>query len=294
MPALLKKSLLAVVIAYAASLPLAFFIGGLLFMRPIREPLGYDSLRKAMDPSWDLDFLRGSREVKIAIAPHVHIAATILGGDSHGAVLVLHASGGNRTTALNVAYEIWRQNLDVVLIDRRAHGSSDGDSQPLFADELDSLEKVVDTIVKENWVGTSTLGVCGIGDAGTSALLLAAKDDRIDAAAALDPVADARDFVAQRFASLFHLPQPVVWPHAELAVRAMALFSDSELRDFRVGTALSGIAGRALVVGQGSRQMQAAARSAYSALPSSHAEFTSADSEAEGFATMAAFLGRIL
>ncbi len=238
----LKRVFKATAITYGLSLPLAFIVGGAYFSRPIRTPVGARALAEGVDPEWDTNFLRGSREIKITIGPKVRLAANVFGADANTCVILLHPSGGNRMDCLSIAYRLWRENIGVVMLDRRAHGSSEGDSQPLFLGEAADMSAVIDWLVSEAEVGTSAIGILGVGDAGITALVAAGKDPRIDAAAAIEPAASASDYVSRVLARWSGIPRPLLIPQSVIAVRAMALFSslDSQLLEPRADLAAVG------------------------------------------------------
>jgi pimeloyl-ACP methyl ester carboxylesterase len=232
---LIKKALKISAYLYGLSLPTAFLVGGAMYARPVKSPMSARALRENLAPEWDTDFLRRSREVKIPVEERVKLTASLFGTDASQTVILLHSSGGNRLEMLPYAYHLWRHNIGVVMLDRRAHGGSEGESQPLFLDETDDLSAVIDYLIEEQLVGTRSIGVIGLRDGATSALLAAAVDDRIDAVGAIEPARHARDFVSRALASGTHLPRLMVVPQSELMTRAMALFAgtDSSLADAR-------------------------------------------------------------
>jgi dienelactone hydrolase len=292
MPALVKKTLKAAAIAYAISLPCAFVAGGTLFTRPVRTPLKSSAIHDAMDPEWSEGFRRGQAEVAIPISPRVRLLGSVFGSDSARCVIVLHESGGTRLDALGVAHALWKVGLGVVILDRRAHGSSEGEAQPLFLGESEALKAVVDWLVENDAVGTASIGVCGIGDAATSALLLAAEDSRIDAVAAVDPVVHARDYVSRTLRSELPLPRALFVPHGEVTVRAMALFSgvDGSLAD--ASSSLPKVARPVFVLvtaGSGNRED---AQAVIAKLAAARVEVGDAATLADGYDTIASFFER--
>lgn len=134
---LIKKALKISAYLYGLSLPTAFLVGGAMYARPVKSPMSARALRENLAPEWDTDFLRRSREVKIPVEERVKLTASLFGTDASQTVILLHSSGGNRLEMLPYAYHLWRHNIGVVMLDRRAHGGSEGESQPLFLDETD-------------------------------------------------------------------------------------------------------------------------------------------------------------
>jgi len=100
---------------------------------------------------------------------------------------------------------------------------------------------VISAMVKHQWSGTSTIGVFGIGDAGTSALVAAARDPRIDAASGENPAVTATDMIRASLATWAPLPDLLLIPHAYLSTQGMRMASDATLEDLDASDALSEI-----------------------------------------------------
>lgn len=251
MRALLHKAIVLAGIAYVVSLPLSFFVGGVLYSRPLRTPVGFDDLREHMQDGWDASFLSDSREVKIVVATNVRLSATVFGGDSQSSVIVMHELGRNRLAALDIAYALWRAGVDVVLVDRRAHGNSDGEARPLFANEEKDIRAIVDQLLKNNWCGTGTIGLYGVGDAGTSCLIAAAEDSRIDAVCAENPVLSASEFIADSLSAWSGLPHPIVAVQAFLTSYGVALMGGVKAGDLLAKTRVAGLTTATLLLQSG-------------------------------------------
>ncbi len=228
---LLRKLLVFAAFAWIVSFPLAFFIGGVCYSHPDRQKVNLELMRGAMRPEWDITFLGASREVRIPLSDRVHLSASVFGGNSWATVIVMHRADQTRIAAMDAAYALWRGGFDVVLVDRRAHGSSDGDLLGLFGREAADVSSLIDRITQEHWTGTSRIGVFGIGDAGTTCLLAAAKDDRIDAVVAADPAVDAAEFVEDSLTSTFNVPAFLVALQARVTVMGVAMVCGLDSKD---------------------------------------------------------------
>ncbi|MFH0946206.1 MAG: CocE/NonD family hydrolase [Planctomycetota bacterium] len=241
MPKLIRKALFWAAVLYALSLPFSFILGGALFARPVKDPVSIANLADALDPAWDRTFLSGLREVAIQLRPGVSLRATVFGGDSYATVIVLHESRKNRLSGLPAAYALWSAGFDVLLVDRRAHGSSDGDMLPLFGGEEQDLTMVVNELISSDWSGTSRIGMFGMGDAGTSCLIAAAADPRIDAVVAQNPALRADDFVATRLRSWFLLPEPLLVAQTYLAVTGMCVLANVDRAQLDASSQIAGL-----------------------------------------------------
>ncbi|MBI4878939.1 MAG: hypothetical protein HY812_04660 [Planctomycetes bacterium] len=241
MPRILRRGLFWAALAYAVSLPLSFIAGGALFARPVKEPVTLQSLCDAMDPSWDRAFLQSLQQVEIPIRPRTRLMATVFGGSSSSTVIVLHASRGNRVSELAAAYALWEAGHDVVLLDRRAHGSSDGEVLPLFGGEEPDLSAVLDRVIAERWTGTARIGLFGVGDGGTSCLIAAAGDARVDAVVAEAPALTAGDFIATKLRSWLPVPEPLLFAQTFLAVRGLCLIGGVDAQELDASAPLRGL-----------------------------------------------------
>ena len=248
MRALLHKLLILAGIAYAVSLPVSLLVGGVLFSRPIRSPVSVDSIREHCDETWTTAFLTESRAVKIKVEPNVRLAATIFGGYASRCVVILHELGDNRTDVLAPAYALWRNGIDVVLVDRRAHGNSDGESQPLFGGEPKDIAALVDQLVNNDWCGTAKIGLFGVGDAGVSCLLAAAADPRIDAVAAEDAVPSAFSYIGARLEGWAGIPSELLFAQTFLAEIGMKFLGGASTADLDVGEPLRGLEAPTMLV----------------------------------------------
>ncbi|MFG0316687.1 MAG: alpha/beta hydrolase [Planctomycetota bacterium JB042] len=264
-PPLLKKTAFACAVIYLGSLPASFVVGGFLFSRPLREPFQTQDLVDAMRPEWDRNFFALMKEVEIELRPRVRLRGTMLGAGSHATVVILHGGGRNRVDGLEAAYRLWDSGYDVLLLDRAAHGRSDGDTRPLFGGEAAELKLVVDALIQQAWGGTSKIGILGIGDAATSALVAAAYDPRIDAVCAENPALEATDFVLRSYASWAPLPSFLLMPHTVLAVAGMKTAVDVEASEFDASEALAMLSAPALILAVGA-DAGANARSVYDRL----------------------------
>lgn len=286
----LRKAAFAFCVIYLVSLPVAFLVGGILFARPIRTPVSIQAVRENMEPGWSNGFLTDSREVKIQIESKIRLNATVFAGDSSSTVVVLHEAGTNRIQGLAAAYALWKEGLGVVLLDRRAHGNSDGEALPLFGGEVDDLSAVIDEMTSGDWCGSKRIGLFGIGDAGTTCLITAAKDKRVDAVAAENPGLDPNDMVGDRMASAFSLPKMMLFAQSLLAVRGMALIAGIQMSELDASSLISGLEAPTLIGSKGDGSGRALR--AFEKVGSGSAEWC--DLDAGGYAEIAAFFRRSL
>jgi len=294
MPIIIRRALVWAAVLYAVSLPLCFIIGGALFARPIKDPVSLSDLADAVEPDWDRFFLAGLKEVSIQVQPGVLLKATVLGGDSHATVVILHESRKNRLSGLPAAYALWNAGFDVMLLDRRAHGSSDGDLLPLFGGEQADLATVVDQLLSSDWSGTSKIGLFGMGDAGTTCLITAAADPRIDAVAAENPALRAQDFIGAELHSWLLLPQPLLLAQTYLAVRGLCLLGDVEMDQLDATSRIQHMSTPTLLLLDSQSDHRRAVQAVHDVLPGGLVDYRERSTQEALYAELVAFFERRL
>lgn len=288
LPPLLKKTAFAAAMIYCGAMPVSFLVGGYLFSRPLRTPYQNQDLADAVLPDWDRSFLALMRDVEIELRPRVRLRGTVFASGSYSTVIILHRAGENRVEGIRAAYQLWNSGLDVLLLDRAAHGRSDGDTRPLFGGETGELKAVVDAVIQNGWSGTSKIGILGIGDAGTSALVAAAADRRIDAVCAEDPALRATDFVRASIGRWAPLPDLLLAPPTFLAVYGMRAAVDVEATEFDATEPISKLAVPVMVLSiDGSTRV--AAREVYTKIPFGFGTFEEGNDRASVYTAMCRF-----
>lgn len=287
----IRKAAFVVSVIYVVSLPVSFLVGGILFARPFREPVGLDALKENLEPGWSHGLLSDSREVKIQVEPRIRLNATVFGGDSSSTVIVLHEAGKNRVQGLSVAYSLWKQGLGVVLLDRRAHGNSDGEARPLYGGEAEDLSAIVDQMLSGDWCGSGRIGMFGIGDAGTSCLIAAAADPRVDAVAAENPGLEADEFIGDQLSSTFGLPKALLIAQSMLAVRGMAVIAGISMSDLDAAALTENLSAPTMIASRGAYGSRA--HKTIDKIGSGNAEWCDLDISS-GYSEIAAFFQRSL
>ena len=292
LPLSVKKAAFFCGALYVGALPISFLVGGFLFARPLRTGLNPQDVIEAVRPEWDRSFLSLMKEVEVTVRPRVKIRGTVFVAGSHSTVIVLHSRARNRLEGMEAAYNLWNAGFDVLLLDRFAHGRSDGDQRPLFGREENELRLVINELARNEWTGTYKIGILGLGDAGTSALLAAANDERVDAVAAENPALTATELIHRSLASWAPLPRPLLTPHALLMSHGMRLVSDVTPADLDATPALERVKAPTLVlaVGDGGK----AARRVYDRLPAGVGAFESGGDHAATIPAMIRFFERNL
>src|SRR5258705_12955283 len=94
-------------------------------------------------------------------------------------VLILHDLGDSRISCLSLAKALQNRNVDVCLMDLRAHGSSGGNEFSPGPLAVNDVRQVIDKLFEEYYV--EQLAILGIGTGAAIAVQTAAIDDRVSA-----------------------------------------------------------------------------------------------------------------
>lgn len=111
-----------------------------------------------------------------------------------GTLLVLHGIRDRKQTMLALGRALAARGYRVVLPDLRGHGRSTGDWLTFGAVESRDLSQVLDELARRGELA-GRVGVYGASYGGATAILLAARDDRIAAVVAVASFASAREAV---------------------------------------------------------------------------------------------------
>lgn len=142
-------------------------------------------------------------------------------------VIVLHGHGGNKHTTLPIA-QILYPRFNVLLLDHRGHGESDGVRTTIGYEERLDVHAAVDVLVGR---GLGPVGIFGMSMGAATAILAAAEDERIVAVLADSPYGRLRWAVAQS-ARLRGYPALVAPALAYLGCFATALHLGYPMRAF--------------------------------------------------------------
>ncbi|MCC7366972.1 MAG: alpha/beta fold hydrolase [Chloroflexi bacterium] len=113
--------------------------------------------------------------------------------ESVGSVIVLHGHGGNKHTVLPLARMLYPR-YNVLLLDHRGHGDSDGLRTTIGYEERLDVHAAVEYLLEQ---GLGPVGIYGMSMGGATAILAAAEDRRISAVVADSPYARLRWAVGQ-------------------------------------------------------------------------------------------------
>ena len=101
---------------------------------------------------------------------------------------MIHTLGGNRVDLLEFAEPIWRAGFNVVLLDLRSHGMSEGKYFTYGFHEWQDITAAIDVVTAKQ--ADQTIAVLGVSAGGTVAISAAAQDERIRKVVTIGTFAD--------------------------------------------------------------------------------------------------------
>lgn len=112
-------------------------------------------------------------------------------------VLIIHDLGDSRISCLGLAKALQGRNIDVCLMDLRAHGSSGGNEFSPGPLAVSDIRQVIDKLFEDYYV--EQLAILGIGTGAAIAVQTAAIDDRVSAVVLQSPFGALNKYVERRY-----------------------------------------------------------------------------------------------
>ncbi len=97
--------------------------------------------------------------------------------DAKQTVILLHTLGGDRVDLLEFAEPIWKAGFNIVLLDLRSHGMSEGKYFTYGFHEWQDILAAIDFVNAKQ--SNQTFAILGVSAGGTVAISAAARDERI-------------------------------------------------------------------------------------------------------------------
>jgi pimeloyl-ACP methyl ester carboxylesterase len=239
-----RQTLKRVVTAAAAILGVAGFIAavGEYGHRQITRSLKSDFRD---DPArWGLS---AAREIDLTARDGMRLHSWLFKSpEAVATVIVLHGHGGNKHTVLPIAQMLYPR-YNVMLIDHRGHGESEGARTTIGYEERIDVHAAVDYLLDQ---GMGPVGIYGMSMGGATAILAAAEDPRIVAIVADSPYGRLRWAVGQ-VARLRGYPGFLTAPVAYIGCLATALHLRSRMSSFDPVEVVHQLAPRPLLLTHG-------------------------------------------
>lgn len=122
-------------------------------------------------------------------------------------VLVLHDLNESRISCISLAKALQSRNLDVCLMDLRAHGSSGGSEFSPGPMAVNDVRVIIDKLFQEYYV--EQLAIMGIGTGAAIAVQTAVLDDRVSAIVLQSPFRALDKYVERRYRGKWGILNPV-------------------------------------------------------------------------------------
>jgi uncharacterized protein len=136
----------------------------------------------------------------------LHLAAWFVPGSRSDAVILIHGVGSNRDGMLAIAHDLWSRGYNVLLLELRAHGYSEGDTSTLGVREVEDVRAAATYLESRPGVDPQRIGVLGASLGSAVAIMGAAAVPEIHAVAADSVFASARWLVEHQLNTLVTLP----------------------------------------------------------------------------------------
>jgi uncharacterized protein len=133
-------------------------------------------------------------DAKVETLEFTNSAGTKLAGwwvpksEAKQTVILLHTLGGNRADLLDFAEPIWKAGFNLVMLDLRSHGMSEGKYFTYGFDEWKDVSAAIETVNAKQ--PNQTFAILGVSAGGTVAISAAARDVRIRKVVTIGTFAD--------------------------------------------------------------------------------------------------------
>jgi dipeptidyl aminopeptidase/acylaminoacyl peptidase len=173
------------------------------------------------------------------------IAGWYMPGERSAAVILLHGFAANRSQMLPDALLLHNAGFHVLTIDCRACGDSTGKVNTFGYAEVEDVRGAIEYLSEQPGVDPERIGVAGLSQGGSTALLSAAALPEVRAVAAISAFTSLEDNVATGVRNLLNLPP---FPFAPLVVFWGEQISGMDLQQVRPVDAVARISPRPVLI----------------------------------------------
>jgi pimeloyl-ACP methyl ester carboxylesterase len=136
----------------------------------------------------------------------LHLAAWSVPGPRPDAVILIHGIGNNRDDLLPVARDLNGRGYNLLLLELRAHGRSEGDTSTLGVREVEDVRAALLFLQQQPGVDPQRIGVWGMSLGSSVALMSAAALPDLHAVAVDSVFASARWLIEHQLGAIIAVP----------------------------------------------------------------------------------------
>jgi dipeptidyl aminopeptidase/acylaminoacyl peptidase len=136
----------------------------------------------------------------------LHLAAWSVPGPRTDALILIHGIGHNRDDVLPLARDLHARGYNLLLLELRAHGYSEGDTSTLGVHEVEDVRAALIFLQNQPGVDPLRIGIWGMSLGSSVALMGAAALPELRAVAADSVFASARWLIDHQLSTLIAVP----------------------------------------------------------------------------------------
>jgi pimeloyl-ACP methyl ester carboxylesterase len=153
------------------------------------------------------DFGMAYRDAPLRTADGLQLAAWFIPGERAESLVMVHGLGSNRGELLSLGADLHARGYNLLLLDLRAHGDSDGGLSTLGVKEVEDVRTAIDFLVRQPEVDPDRISIYGASLGGAVALQAAERLPQLNSVVVDSTFASARWVVDHQLQQLLNLPQ---------------------------------------------------------------------------------------
>lgn len=199
----------AAAVVYVGRLLATFLVASLILIVPLWS---YSSVNAYIHPMRHVPTRTPAGEglsfsdIRLQTNDGLHLAAWFVPGTRKEALILIHGIGSNRAEMLPLAHDLQARGYNLLLVELRAHGQSEGDTSTLGVREVEDARAAAMYLQHTPGVDSQRIGILGLSLGSAVAIMGTAAVPEIHAVVADSVFASARWLVEHQLNSLVTLP----------------------------------------------------------------------------------------